>query len=1026
MATIKGGRPGDPVWMFFQKLDGTQSKCIECQEQCSSKIECLRAHIKRCPKLKATPVSTSGLKRPTPELDTDRDDTACLPPPAKRQFQMSAFTVNITVLPRPSCITGWVTMAKLLSCYITTGRCCQLTQHYRLTGLTKLLYWKVTTHILSGQNIFRLHLKKKPFPAPANSVATFSHLIISTASQMDQLSSSSLTMTDRTLVSDLTPVEFLDKVDEETLMTCSPNLVAECLRQLGKHYFEHVQTIMPWLLSHHHDIYKQLHESGKLLEVSKDIRQHPKFNVMCQRLEQAYQECSDQELACSLLLFLYMGVHPQDSLVHSLLLEVRGRIPSMNLHSLTTVSWLCNTLPERDFVTRRACLQKLAATCMEVESLSPDDVQYLCTQEINHKHLLSTDATLRLCKLILGQTKSVTYFCDPQHLAVVASFFGRQEIMYLLKKYDLVRQFDSWSEHFKYACLDMVDEMTDYDISSVCQFLKFVHLYNPTVRRQFEKQSLKLLSQDPGVGKVANLISSLSPFSSKEIVQPFEKRLFHELSDVDDRVICMLVHNLFGAKREAFSAEMLMKVERALTERCSRLLQDYDQIREIIIVMGNRRFVDTERGMRFFEILLENVIESPSTNPNCDAMASCYLMAKAEFPESSNEPFQQIESSILHSSDACAIDMFQFLNSVPRDCQNSLRTVERYVQRRLLQAVTNSRDLFHLCYIVRNMIRIDESFKYRDRQLTEAIMKRLEEFIRDPPSSVISESLFLSVIDILRLMKYYTPSTLDMLVNHYCDSRELHLEKITVRLLCTLSIFSHRSETVENFMPSVIKLIGTKLEQGRHKDVLLMLNYLMRLQVYLEEEIRQLFSFEFMTKLGSDSGYVEEPARIVLVELTRRCLLEHPELDIPWFHDEYCRTHIVTGEPKSCQTFRDGVSATLRYVLGGENHFLRWSYTPYFYSIDFECILDESNKPVNVKKLPPGGVKDTWQRVAIMLHTQGSFWLHSDQLRGSIRDKNNHLELMGYKVIPINYKEWFSELVTNEQRVNYLRCHILR
>ncbi len=71
MATIKGGRPGDPVRMFFQKMDGTKSKCVECGEQCSSKIERLRAHIKRCPKLKATPVSTSsGLKRPTPEPDS--------------------------------------------------------------------------------------------------------------------------------------------------------------------------------------------------------------------------------------------------------------------------------------------------------------------------------------------------------------------------------------------------------------------------------------------------------------------------------------------------------------------------------------------------------------------------------------------------------------------------------------------------------------------------------------------------------------------------------------------------------------------------------------------------------------------------------------------------------------------------------------------------------------------------------------------------------------------------------------------
>jgi ribosomal protein L34E len=63
MATIKGGRPGDPVRMFFQKLDGTKSKCVECGEQCSSKIERLRAHIKRYSKLKATPVSiSSGLK----------------------------------------------------------------------------------------------------------------------------------------------------------------------------------------------------------------------------------------------------------------------------------------------------------------------------------------------------------------------------------------------------------------------------------------------------------------------------------------------------------------------------------------------------------------------------------------------------------------------------------------------------------------------------------------------------------------------------------------------------------------------------------------------------------------------------------------------------------------------------------------------------------------------------------------------------------------------------------------------------
>ena len=46
-----------------------------------------------------------------------------------------------------------------------------------------------------------------------------------------------------------------------------------------------------------------------------------------------------------------------------------------------------------------------------------------------------------------------------------------------------------------------------------------------------------------------------------------------------------------------------------------------------------------------------------------------------------------------------------------------------------------------------------------------------------------------------------------------------------------------------------------------------------------------------------------------------------------YFHD------LVLGEPSSYQMFRDGVSAALGHVLGGKNYFLRWTYSPYFYSI---------------------------------------------------------------------------------------------
>ena len=104
MATIKGGRPGDPIRQFFNRLDGSKSKCIDCAERVSNKIERLRAHRRRCPK--SAPADNGGdvvtpVKRPfavieTTLADSDGDRADVLPPPMKRVLQahMSAYTIK--------------------------------------------------------------------------------------------------------------------------------------------------------------------------------------------------------------------------------------------------------------------------------------------------------------------------------------------------------------------------------------------------------------------------------------------------------------------------------------------------------------------------------------------------------------------------------------------------------------------------------------------------------------------------------------------------------------------------------------------------------------------------------------------------------------------------------------------------------------------------------------------------------------------------------------------------------------------
>jgi len=96
-ATIKGGRPSDPVRQFVFKLDGSKTKCVISNREVSNRIERLKAHRKHCSKQATDSCVSTGVKRALTDIDHD-DEIGCTPPPAKRkailQPQLSGFTVR--------------------------------------------------------------------------------------------------------------------------------------------------------------------------------------------------------------------------------------------------------------------------------------------------------------------------------------------------------------------------------------------------------------------------------------------------------------------------------------------------------------------------------------------------------------------------------------------------------------------------------------------------------------------------------------------------------------------------------------------------------------------------------------------------------------------------------------------------------------------------------------------------------------------------------------------------------------------
>ncbi|XP_033965955.1 FAST kinase domain-containing protein 1, mitochondrial [Pseudochaenichthys georgianus] len=231
--------------------------------------------------------------------------------------------------------------------------------------------------------------------------------------------------------------------------------------------------------------------------------------------------------------------------------------------------------------------------------------------------------------------------------------------------------------------------------------------------------------------------------------------------------------------------------------------------------------------------------------------------------------------------------------------------------------------------------------------------------------------------------------------------------------------------------------------------MLVLLGYTLALADYFPEAlVREIFSIEFLGKLDAElenlSDALTMRARLRLMELNRAVCIECPEYQVPWFHENYCQQFqkqgTVTASPMQQQ-----IHNMLGEVLGGINCVRVAVVTPYFYTVDFECVLDKRLQPLPYSEpstlqisdrgkvhwgtssedttrdvLPPGA-----QRVAVNFLDSKSFCKNSHHLRGNALMKKRHLEILGYLVVQVPHFEWNSmELSTPNAWKEYLKKNL--
>ncbi|XP_061736055.1 FAST kinase domain-containing protein 1, mitochondrial [Nerophis ophidion] len=279
------------------------------------------------------------------------------------------------------------------------------------------------------------------------------------------------------------------------------------------------------------------------------------------------------------------------------------------------------------------------------------------------------------------------------------------------------------------------------------------------------------------------------------------------------------------------------------------------------------------------------------------------------------------------------------------------------------------------------------------------------------------------------------------------DIEKIHPSAI-YDILRPFSTLKYDPKGAEGFYDACIKRFTPHISSLDCHRLVLLASVLAVAGYFPEELVRHIFNIDFLGKLEAELEFFPASSnrRIQqrLMELNRAVSLECPEFQVPWFHHRY---YWDTLSPRTAflSPVHQQIHTMLGEVLGGVNCVRAAEVTHYFYTLEFEFILDKHLKPLpfskpsfvqisdegenlwspsslekSRKELPPGA-----QRVCIDFLDSKSFCKNSQHMTGVAVIRRRHLEILGYRVVQIPHFEWNSmELSTQDAWKEYLRKKI--
>ncbi|XP_060786190.1 FAST kinase domain-containing protein 1, mitochondrial isoform X3 [Neoarius graeffei] len=668
-------------------------------------------------------------------------------------------------------------------------------------------------------------------------------------------------------------------------------------------------------------------ERPEMLRTVKLIRTHPQFLTLRVLAENKISLMDDATVVDVLYGGLRLQIEPHDSLIQQLVIEAWNRLERFPMTTLSKLSICLN-----DLGLHHSPLMGHITEIVNQRLDSIQDARVLTTLMISISSLLSPhlrDALIEKADILLDSMDTFHYN-NPRR---VVQFLRQMKCIHrpLLEKCSriLTRNapnldvenlsivltlyhslpFSNWG--FRQAAmqrlLELMDSCTDPE-SFTKLFIALGPLAGPATRESLERTALLLADQ----------LNAQQAIVIAETLEEMQSRNFQLIN----KIASVLHKNL-----EVYRPVEIAKIIQALVLLHCQSPELFSRLRSIVL-----RYLQT--CVNIYEvIMLTRVL---AMLPSARIEESVFSRIDAVLPQCSLIALSSITTVVT-----------KWMRNDPSYSQS---THSRYV--RLLQNL--NRYAHERVHAAKRLDLLMEELKFISGEWFEEMLLEETIVVLQRLADQLTWINMLDLVLFLTRTTYRSTSLLDQIASIALENiHKIHYSAIYIILL-PFAVLNYDSPKVDELFDAYIQHFTPKMSLF-DPHMLVLLAYVLALTSRFPEPlIREIFRVDFLAKLDAQletlSGAQNMRVRSRLMQLNRAVYLECPEFQVPWFHERYCM-QLHRRDHSSVNLAQQQIHSMLEEVLGGVNCVRVAALTPYFYTVDYECVLDRNQQPVPYSKL---------------------------------------------------------------------------